>query len=253
MPFVMSVDLGQSKDYTAVSILEHRLVKVLGLKKPERRYMLLYLERIPLGTPYPVIVATVLDLLSKRPLSPTVPLVVDKTGVGVAVVDMFRAGVPGHPGVRPRAITIHGGDAVTAVSKFDIRVPKRELAGLLISLYENKRLQAPRTLALMPTLAKELLNFKPKVNIATGNDSYEAWRESIHDDLVLSVAMGCWYAENMSGRTFSTASAGGRETIVRYAASGAIQASKAERRAAGPYQRPYTGGTVLMGRGTTGR
>jgi hypothetical protein len=33
------------------------------------------------------------------------------------------------------------------------------------------------------------------VNIATGNDSYEAWREGIHDDLVLSVALACWFAE----------------------------------------------------------
>ena len=44
-------------------------------------------------------------------------------------------------------------------------------------------------------MLQELLNFKIKVNIATGNDSYEAWRENIHDDLVLCVALACWFGE----------------------------------------------------------
>jgi hypothetical protein len=27
---------------------------------------------------------------------------------------------------------------------------------------------------------------------AAGNEQYEAWRESAHDDLVLAVALACW-------------------------------------------------------------
>jgi len=34
-----------------------------------------------------------------------------------------------------------------------------------------------------------------KINLATGHDSYEAWREGDHDDLVLAVAMACWTGE----------------------------------------------------------
>ena len=41
-------------------------------------------------------------------------------------------------------------------------------------------------------LVKELLNFRVKINISTAHDSYEAWREGDHDDLVLSVALSCW-------------------------------------------------------------
>jgi len=33
--------------------------------------------------------------------------------------------------------------------------------------------------------------------VATGHDSYEAWREGDHDDIVLSLAVACWSAENM--------------------------------------------------------
>jgi hypothetical protein len=32
------------------------------------------------------------------------------------------------------------------------------------------------------------------------HDSYNAWRESIHDDLVLAVALAAWYAERQIKR-----------------------------------------------------
>lgn len=43
-------------------------------------------------------------------------------------------------------------------------------------------------------LVEEFLNFRVKINLNTGYDSYEAWREGIHDDLVLSVALACFTA-----------------------------------------------------------
>lgn len=41
--------------------------------------------------------------------------------------------------------------------------------------------------------------------IATGHDSYEAWRDGDHDDLVLSLAMACWFAENAEPDDWSDA------------------------------------------------
>jgi hypothetical protein len=43
-------------------------------------------------------------------------------------------------------------------------------------------------------LRAELLNFRVKINLASGHDSYEAWREGDHDDLVLAAAMAVWSA-----------------------------------------------------------
>ena len=51
-----------------------------------------------------------------------------------------------------------------------------------------------RALPEAPVLVEELQNFKLKITTA-GNDTYEAWRESDHDDLVLAVAMAAWYGE----------------------------------------------------------
>jgi hypothetical protein len=53
---------------------------------------------------------------------------------------------------------------------------------------------------MMEQLVKELLNFRVKINISTAHDSYEAWREGDHDDLVLSVALACWAGERYLNR-----------------------------------------------------
>jgi hypothetical protein len=46
---------------------------------------------------------------------------------------------------------------------------------------------------------RELLNFKVKIDPQTAHDSYAAWRENIHDDLVLATALSLWAAERFGG------------------------------------------------------
>jgi hypothetical protein len=92
-------------------------------------------------------------------------------------------------------ITITGGDAVTRAEGGGWRVPKRDLISATLVLLQNGQLKVAEALKLRETLVKELLAFRAKINIATAHDSYEAWRENDHDDLVLSVAMACWAGE----------------------------------------------------------
>jgi hypothetical protein len=54
-------------------------------------------------------------------------------------------------------------------------------------------------LELWPALREEMLNFKRKINLKTAHDSYEHWRESDHDDLVLATALACWGATRQKG------------------------------------------------------
>jgi hypothetical protein len=65
---------------------------------------------------------------------------------------------------------------------------------------QNGQLKIAEGLALEDTLVKELLNFRVKINISTAHDSYEAWREGDHDDLVLSVALARWAGERFMDR-----------------------------------------------------
>ncbi len=43
---------------------------------------------------------------------------------------------------------------------------------------------------------QEMQAFRMKINLETMHDSYGAWREGTHDDLLLALAIACWYGEN---------------------------------------------------------
>jgi hypothetical protein len=73
-----------------------------------------------------------------------------------------------------------------------LKVPKRDLITATLVLLQNGHSRSPKPSPLKDVLVKELLNFRVKINISTAHDSYEAWREGDHDDLVLSVALSCW-------------------------------------------------------------
>jgi hypothetical protein len=54
-------------------------------------------------------------------------------------------------------------------------------------------LKVAEDLPLWGALKEELLNFRRKINLKTAHDSYEHWRETDHDDLVLATALACWW------------------------------------------------------------
>lgn len=185
--FFIGLDLGQASDYTAIAVVERK--ESLYEAKPDE-YHIRHLERPKLGTPYPAIVERVRDLMQSGQLINQVALVVDKTGVGAPVVDMFRKAR-----LRPVAVTITGGNSVGSDGDGDYHVPKRDLVTTLQVLFQSGRLKVAANLPEARTLVEELLNFKVKINIQTAHDTYEAWREGVHDDLVLAAALACWYGE----------------------------------------------------------
>jgi hypothetical protein len=118
-------------------------------------------------------------------------LLVDKTGVGAAVLDSFT-----YARIGAVAITLHGGSSVTRdPQRAGFRVPKRDLVTVTQVLLQNGRLRVASGLPEAETLKKELLNFRVKVDPKTAHDSYEHWRESEHDDLVLAVSMAAWFRQ----------------------------------------------------------
>ncbi len=221
--YILGVDLGQRQDHTALCVLE-RTVSDTGqtknqtrhtptphvwkngrritaepppkvLKVLENHYAARHLERLPLGTPYPAQVERVKALHDrlKEDTGSAPLLVADQTGVGRPVVDMLRAAE-----LSPVAVTITGGDAVTQDGS-DYRVPKRDLVSVVQILLQSERLKIARALPEAQTLTSELLAFKVSISLK-GHDSYGndvgEWRENPHDDLVLAVALACWYGEH---------------------------------------------------------
>jgi len=184
--FICGVDLGQTRDYTAIVILEKSIAK-----GNQATYKIRYLERPILGTPYPKIIERVSSMMKSNYLKGRSALVIDQTGCGRPVFDQFK-----QAGLDPAGISIHGGDSVSHEGR-SWRVPKRDLVAVLQVLLQNDRLQISKRLALGDVLTAELLNFRVKINPETASDSYSAWREHEHDDLVLATALGAWYGENM--------------------------------------------------------
>src|SRR5215217_2683294 len=106
----VGVDLGQQRDYTAISVTERVLLPTGNYSrepyydwdtqrtwwqrveegKPE--YRVRHLERPPLGTSYVDVVGCILELLeSLAKLDKELVLAVDTTGVGRPVADMLKA------------------------------------------------------------------------------------------------------------------------------------------------------------------
>jgi len=194
MSFYISVDLGQAQDYTAVSVLE----------TVNEQYLVRHLQRFALGTPYPSIVTEITSLTKRLPGG---ILICDQTGVGAPVTDMFRVA-----GVSPIAVSITGGDtakfteapnAIDPARKLENRthwsVPKRDLVSALSVALQSGKLRIAASLPDGDVLIRELTAFRVKIS-DSGHDSYAAWRERDHDDLVLSIAMGVYVAGKFSGK-----------------------------------------------------
>jgi hypothetical protein len=177
--FFVGLDLGQSSDFTALSVLE----QVKSNREPD--YYLRRLERVR-GLDYPAIVRKVARVMKSRELISNATLIIDQTGVGRPVFDLFV-----QAGLNPIGVSITGGDSTSNIGR-EWHVPKRDLVSVLQIMLQNERLKISNRLKLADALQSELLNFQMKISDA-GHDSYAA-KGSLHDDLILSVALAAWYA-----------------------------------------------------------
>jgi hypothetical protein len=202
--YFVGVDFGQSRDYTAIAVLER--VELVGsydhavrAHEKDVALRLRFLERIPLGTPYPEVVERVAQVTRDPQLAGRCHLAVDGTGVGRPVVDMLRE-------VKPKAIlmpvTITSGQTESADQGF-YRVPKRDLIVGLQMVLQRGDLQIAAGLPFAQKLVEELAAVEVRVS-PSGNEQYAAWREGTHDDLVFAVALAYWSAQ----RAFPNAAKG---------------------------------------------
>jgi hypothetical protein len=197
--YFVGLDLGQQSDFTALIVLERR-------RRPSPRdhqrivnhFALTWLRRWELGTRYPKIVEDVCQLVRTPPLD-CPRLVVDQTGCGAAVVDLFRqAQMAGQLVAQLRPVVITAGHAIGSGDDGSDHIPKRELVSCVQVLLQSGRLKiAP--LPEREILLKELQDFRVKITLKA-NEVFEAdWREKAHDDLVLALALASWVGERTCG------------------------------------------------------
>jgi len=140
-------------------------------RRREERRSLRHLERVALGTPHPEIVERVRELAQSPWLAGRSTVVVDATGVGAPVL-------------------ITGGETESRGDGY-YRVPKRDLITGLQVMLEGQELLVAKGLKDGPALLREMAGMEVRAS-AQGQESYGAWREGTHDDLVLAVALACW-------------------------------------------------------------
>lgn len=205
--YALAADLGQSNDPTAIAVLRHRQVSyshpVPGWPVPRgfEHFDVVHLARLPLGLSYVEQVAEVRRLLARPPLNgtyrasdfngnPTVDrmwceLVIDATGVGRAVADLFTAQY-----IDPVQVTITAGNEQSSVGLNRYHVPKGVLISTLDARLHTGSLRFAAELEEAAAMRDELKDFRRKVS-AAGRYSFEA-RVGKHDDLVLAVGLGLW-------------------------------------------------------------
>jgi hypothetical protein len=198
----IGVDLGQSHDPTAIAVVRRlrflvsRDVQQSTPTWTEERPTIFqcgYLERVPLHTVYPAIVAHVGRLLERPIWKGKIDLAIDQTGVGRPVCDMFASA-----GLTFTNVMITGGASESSEGR-SWHVPKMTLVSSLQALLHEGRLHIQKDLCEAAELVRELQDFRVRYT-DSGHLTFNA-REGKHDDLVLALAIAVWRAQKQITRT----------------------------------------------------
>jgi hypothetical protein len=213
----MGVDFGQANDPTAVALVERVPTIVREREVTERAGLLSYrnksvpvldhelhvrsLVRPPLRTSYERIADEIgRKIADLEPMGAfgergEIGLVVDATGVGRALCDMLSSRLGSQirgPKVHLWPVVVTGGNRVTRLGGEFIGVPKRDLISAGLIALQDGRLRIPTTIPETQTLTQELLDYRVRITLRSGHDTYEPWREGDHDDLLFAVCLSVW-------------------------------------------------------------
>lgn len=198
--YLISCDYGLLRDHSAFCIAEE--IEEYDLhsegfgpvkRENERLFIdIVALRRMDLNTSYVDICTIIANFVRNLPELPRAPYILcDSTGVGRGPVDYLRK-----QGLYPViGITFTSGIEERRVSDLEWHVPKRNLVSATVLALQDRRLRISPEIEHARLLEEELRNYKLKISANTGNEVFEAGRESVHDDIVSAVLMCAWWAE----------------------------------------------------------
>lgn len=196
----VGVDVGQKRDPTAIAVVEvNRPDSPRGIRdndddEPPYRerpvFRCRFLQRLPLGTPYPEVAARVTEVAaaaaSRDDVEEVAAVLIDATGVGQPVVDLLDDNRPW----RLRPVYFTYGDRLTSDDTWHgpLTLGKAYLVARLQVLLQDNRLLLPADLAEAEALRRELMDYEIRVT-EDANDRYGAFRVGSHDDLVTALGL----------------------------------------------------------------
>jgi hypothetical protein len=199
--FAVGVDLGKSVDSTVIAIVEYQCLGTgdwiekrgrsnVLVEKYKESFDLRELERVPLNTPYPEIVVYVESLMNREPLRSNGTLILDDTGGGIPIGDMFEQ----QTSLRPIRITTTAGEFANYVGRNRWHVPKSILVATVDGLLSSGELRVAKSLPTAEVLRQELKNFRRSLS-AAGRATFSA-AAGKHDDTISALSLACWYASH---------------------------------------------------------
>jgi hypothetical protein len=177
--------LGRPQDFLALAV-----AREYGQDAAQRTvWALPLLRRWPPGTPFPAVIADVAQVTGRldRPV-----LVIDATGVGRGVLELFRqAELPVSELV---TVTVTGGHQAHRPGPDCWAAPRKDLVAALQSVLQGQRLRIARGLADAAALTRQLAEFRARA-MAVDEDDLAAWRDGGQEDLVVALALAVWQGE----------------------------------------------------------
>ncbi len=181
----IGLDLGQQYDYTVITAISSHRTSNRGI-----RHVLEYVYRFPVKMSYSVMTNYVTKfVMTPKAIVFNPVLIVDYTGVGAPVYDMLVKN-----GLKPVAFTITGGSKPNVTNRNKMSVPKRDMVASLQIALQNHILSIPSSLKELGQLKSEIQNFHMKID-KNSSTTFGALRDSIHDDITMSLCMAIWYAD----------------------------------------------------------
>lgn len=181
---IIGADIGQKVDPTAIAVAEQQWRTPEGGRR-EDFYLIRFLDRLPLGTPYPQVAQRLERLVAsvqERAPGASLTFYVDATGVGQPVVDLLT-----HVGMPVQAVYFTHGDRRTKQADGSITLGKAWLVSRLQALLQTGRILLPTT-SEAQVLAKELQDYEIRVS-EDANERYGAFKVGTHDDLVTALGL----------------------------------------------------------------
>ena len=174
--YLIGVDFGKLRDHSAVVILE-RSQDQTGLS-----YTVRGLERFPLHTKFRDVRSRVREITEQYPYRGNCHLLLDGTGIGEPVDELFRSDTFACP---IEKFVITSGENATSG-----HVPKKDLIANLQLMMEMGELHIPRDLPGTAWLLEEFRAMRAQPT-STGETRYEA-PQGEHDDLVMALSLAAW-------------------------------------------------------------
>ena len=210
--YFLGLDIGQMQDFSALTLLARRIEVPDPLAwDSSMAYSMYYpvvMRQFDLGTPYYVIEKEVARIWALPELMVSENwIAVDATGVGSPIVENLRM----THGLPVQSIIITGGETAKQVGDTEYHVGKEHLVTALVDMVQRKRLIIPEGVDAYDVFFNQLEVFGYKVNKSTGNVSWEAMKEQVHDDVIISVALALWMAERVHPFRIPEAGGGGSD------------------------------------------